>query len=132
MSFLGENTPVFLLRGENRMGVHYPEVLLDAAASLARELERWGIARETASDAAFAAVEGLRARWGGTPVYIPKAEAIELEPKYLQIYERWKAGEGYSPLMRDFNYSEQWIRQIIRTARLTRGQKVQAPALFPD
>jgi Mor family transcriptional regulator len=114
------------------MGIQYPEVLMDAAATLAQELERRGMAPEMASDAAFAAVEGLRARWGGADVYIPKAEHIELGPKHQQIYERWRAGEDYFQIKKDFDYSIQWIRQIVRTARLARSQKVLAPQLLQD
>jgi len=112
------------------MGIQYPEVLMDAAASLAQELEKRGLPPEMASDAAFAAVEALRSRWGGADVYIPKAEHIELGPRHAQIYERWKASEDYFQIKKDFDYSIQWLRQIIRTARLLRAQKVTAPQLL--
>jgi Mor family transcriptional regulator len=114
------------------MGIQYPEVLLDAAASLAQELERRGMPAEAASDAAFAAVESLRARWGGADIYIPMAKVIELAPKHQQIYERWRAGEQIPALAGDFGYSYQWIRQVIRTARLARSQKVHAPQLLVE
>lgn len=112
------------------MGVQYPEVLLDAAACLAKSLERRGTGAEEASDMAFEAVEALRAQWGGADIYIPKAANIEIAPRHQEIYARWKAGETYLSLMREFGYSVQWIRQVIRTARLTRSQRVTAPTLL--
>ena len=114
------------------MGVQYPEVLMDAAASLAHELERRGISPEVAGDAAFAAVEHLRAQWGGADIYIPKAAVLDLAPKHQLVYEHWKAGDDYLKLMREFGYTVQWVRQIIRAARLARSQKVAAPMLLED
>lgn len=112
------------------MGIEYPELLMDAAATLARTLETHGLQPDRASDIAFGAVEALRASWGGQMVYIPKAEYIELAPIHQQVYERYLAGEEPKDIAPDFKYSVQWVRQIIRTARMTRAQKVAAPSLF--
>lgn len=114
------------------MGVQYPEILLDAAAILAKELERRGMAPEMASDVAFSAVEELRSKWGGADVYIPQAQYLELSSKYAEIYERWLAGEQVPELARSFGYSFQWIRQVVRTARLQRRQKAKARPLFEE
>jgi Mor family transcriptional regulator len=110
----------------------YPEVLLDVAACLTGSLERRGILPETAAEIAHEATESLRKRWGGMDLYIPKGEELELAPKYLLIYERWKAGVDQLTLVRDTGYSRQWITQIVRAARAGRAQKVEASPLFPD
>ena len=114
------------------MGIEYPEILIDAASTLAKALERSGLLPDRASDIAFEAVEALRSTWGGQPIYIPKAEYIELAPLHLQIYERYMAGDDPKDIAPDFDYTVQWVRTIIRTARMTRSQKVTAPLLFPD
>lgn len=114
------------------MGIEYPELLMDAAATLARALERQGIQGDRASDMAFEAVEALRSTWGGQTCYIPKAEYIELAPVHAQVYERYAAGEDLREIATAFKYSVQWVRQIIRTARMTRSQRVTAPQLLPD
>jgi Mor family transcriptional regulator len=114
------------------MDVEYPEILMDAAAILAKAMERHGMQPDRASDIAFEAVEALRTTWGGQPCYIPKAEYIELGPIHRQVYEHYMAGDDPRQIATDFKYSVQWVRQIIRTARMTRSQKVAAPLLFPD
>lgn len=110
----------------------YPEVLLDVAACLSSSLERRGTAPELAAEIAHEATEHLRQRWGGMDLYIPKAEELELAPKYLRIYERWMAGEDQLSLVRETGYTRQWINQIVRAARAGRAQKVEATPLFPE
>ena len=108
----------------------YPEVLLDVAACLSEALERKGIPAEKSSDLAFEAVESLRKRWGGMDVYIPMAEFLDLAPKHLQVYAQWKGGGNMLDLVREFGYSVQWIRQIVRASRTARAQKVTSPPLL--
>ena len=79
----------------------YPEILIDAGATLAQALERQGLAPEKAEAIAWETTEQLRRRWGGMDhLYIPKAAVLDLEPKYQALYERWHAGEPIALLAR--------------------------------
>lgn len=114
------------------MTAEYPEILLDLAASVAKSLEKSGISADRAADIAFEAAEDLRRRWAGMAPYIPGAAHLDLAPKYQEIYERAYAGEPKEVLARDFGYSVQWIRVLVKSARLARRQKVDAPPLLVD
>lgn len=110
----------------------YPEVLLDVAACATKELEAEGIPPERAADIGHRVAEALRKRWGGMDLYIPKAEELDLEPKYMLIYEQWKAEVPMAQMVRESGYSMQWICSIIRAARARRAQKVHAVPLFSE
>ena len=110
----------------------YPEVLLDVAACASKELQGEGLSAERAADIGHKVAEALRKRWGGMDVYIPKAEELDLAPKYQIIFERWMAGEDAVTLGRETGYSMQWIGSIVRAARAERAQKVHAMPLFAD
>jgi Mor family transcriptional regulator len=110
----------------------YPEILLDLAACVALALERAGIGKDKAADIAFEAAEHVRRCWHGMPVYIPGAAHLDLAPKYQKIYERWVAGEPVESLAREYSYSVQWIRVVVRSARLDKSHKVECKALFDE
>jgi len=117
------------------MAVEYPTFLHELGEQLAKVLDRrlaaWGVTPDEASDAAFEAVEWVRQAWGGQEVYLPKAEYIELASRDREIYEKFLANHTYLQLNREFDLSEQWIRQIIRAARLARRQQAfQTPLPF--
>lgn len=114
------------------MAVEYPEILTDLGEHLAEKLEGRGMDAEQASDLAFAVTEYLRKFWGGQEVYIPKAEHLEQASRDRLIYEHFAAGWTFIQLNREFNLSEQRIRQIIRAARLARRQKAVQPFLPMD
>ena len=111
------------------MAVEYPEILTDLGEHLAEKLERRGMEPEQASDLAFSITEYLRRYWGGQEVYIPKAEHLEQAGRNRQIYEHFLAGWSFIQLNREFNLTEQRIRQIIRATRLGRRQQVVQPFL---
>jgi Mor family transcriptional regulator len=111
------------------MAVEYPEILTDLGEHLAEKLEGRGMGSEEASDLAFAVTEYLRRYWGGQEVYIPKAEHLEQASRDRLIYEHFAAGWSFIQLNREFNLTEQRIRQIIRAARLARRQKAIQPLL---
>ncbi len=111
------------------MGVEYPEILTDLGEHLAEKLERRGIEPEQASDLAFSITEYLRRYWGGQEVYIPKAEHLEQAGRDQRISEHFAAGWTFLQLNREFNLTEQRIRQIIRAARLARRQTAIQPSL---
>jgi len=110
----------------------YPELLTDAAETLAMNLEAHGIEPDRAADLAFQAVDDLRRRWGGLQVYIPKAEYLELATRHQEVFERYRAGWDERDIAREAGYTERRVRQIIRTARLLRAAKVHAPPLLED
>lgn len=111
------------------MAVEYPEILTDVGEHLAEKLEERGMEPESASDLAFVVTELLRRYWGGQEVYIPKAEHLEQASRDLRIYEQFLAGWSFVQLNREFNLTEQRLRQIIRAARLSRRQKAAQPLL---
>jgi len=111
------------------MAVEYPEILTDVGEHLAEKLEERGMVPEQASDLAFAVTELLRRYWGGQEIYIPKAEHLEQAGRNQRIYEHFLAGWTFVQLNREFNLTEQRIRQIIRATRLSRRQKGVQPLL---
>ncbi len=111
------------------MSVEYPEILTDLGEHLAEKLEARGMEPEQASDLAFVVTSLLRRYWGGQEVYIPKAEHLEQASRDQRIYEHFVAGWGFVQLNREFNLTEQRLRQIIRAARLARRQKTAQPLL---
>lgn len=111
------------------MAVVYPEILTDLGEHLAEKLEERGLEPEKASDLAFTVTEFLRRYWGGQEVYIPKAEHLEQASRDQRIYDHFLAGWTFIQLNREFNLTEQRLRQIIRAARLSRRQKTVQPFL---
>jgi len=109
------------------MPVEYPEILTDLGEHMAEKLEERGIKSDQASDLAFQITEFLRRYWGGQEIYIPKAEHLEQTSRNQRIYELFLAGWDFARLNREFNLTEQRIRQIIRAARQVRRQKVVRP-----
>ncbi len=112
------------------MAVEYPEILTDLGEHLAEKLEERGMEAEPASDLAFVVTEFLRRYWGGQEVYIPKAEHLEQASRDRRIYECFLGGWTFVQLNREFNLTEQRLRQIIRAARLSRRQKTVQPSLL--
>lgn len=114
--------------------VDYPEVLEDLGGILGEALVKHGLKKDLASEIAWDAVETVRKSWGGRPVYIPKAEQIELSARDHEMYDRFQRSLWpYAALAKTYNLSEMRIRQIVKRARMARRQKLDGPgALFAD
>lgn len=54
---------------------------------------------------------------GGMNLYVPKKDSCELAAKFRRIYEEYKAsksGTVYVDIAKKYNYSESYVRDIIR------------------
>jgi len=110
----------------------YPEVLEDLGGILGEALVKHGMKKDLAAEIAWDAVEYVRQAWGGRPVYIPKAEQIELAARDQELYELFQFRLwSYSALAKKYDRSEMRIRQIVKRVKLARRQKLDGPgALF--
>ncbi len=73
----------------------------------------------------------------GQAIYIPKIETCEQAAKHREIYEEYKksrSGRIYAELAMKYNYTENYVRDIIRIitreTALKRGQVFQQLELF--
>lgn len=111
----------------------YPELLEDLGGILGESLVKRGMRKDQAAEVAWEAVEHVRRIWGGRPVYIPKAEQIELAERDQRIYDLFQHQLwSYAGLAKEFDRTEMRIRQIIKRVKLARRQKVEGSGtLFP-
>lgn len=106
----------------------YPELLEELGGLLGESLVRHGLKKDQAAEVAWEAVEHVRLAWGGRPLYIPKAEQIELAARDQEMYELFQfAMWPYAALAKKYDRSEMRIRQIIKRVKLTRRQKLDGP-----
>lgn len=70
---------------------------------------------------------------GGQNIYVPKYDSCVTEAKARLIYEEWKnstSGSPYADLAKKYNYSENWVRQIIREKHMERMPRAKQLELF--
>ncbi len=64
---------------------------------------------------------------GGQSPYIPKMSTCELEAKHRVIYDTYlksRSGRIYSELALEYDYSESYIREIIRKKERNKAEKI--------
>lgn len=91
-----------------------------------------GMDAERAATLGLKVAELLRKDWGGQKMYFSKAEELELQVRDLDIYNRFHGRrEEASALAKEFNLSEERIRQIVQMVTARERARRQG-GLFPN
>lgn len=74
-----------------------PELLGDLADTIADRLVRSqvGITPERAVEIGIEVADHMRGHWGGTSLYFPTGESINISRKWMQIYEEFNGFNHY-------------------------------------
>lgn len=93
--------------------IRYINVLDELAATMAASLMEDGIAPEKARACAERAAERVQLEFGGgPPIYFPKGLGYQLAKRNTEIRRRLAAGEPRDALRREFNLTDERLRQI--------------------
>ena len=108
----------------------YPELLEDLIDKVCRRMKAVGYDDVQAAAIAESVVELVRSEWGGTSIYIPKAQAAQNVVRDLEIYRRFN-GSNRHQLSKDFGLCEKRIYEIYRRMH-EQEIKYRQPHLFEN
>jgi Mor family transcriptional regulator len=101
--------------------IKYLDILDELAATMAASLIEDGIAPARAHAAADKAAERVQMEYGGgPPIYFPKGLGYKLAKRNVEIRRRLAAGEPRDVIRRDFNLTDERLRQIEADERQSR------------
>lgn len=105
----------------------YPEILDDFAVKAAECARAEGIDAATAERIGWRTAEMIRREYGGAKHYIPRGTSHAVALVRRQIFLRWD-GTNTRELCREFDLSEERLRQLHAEARAERDGGKPAPA----
>lgn len=94
-------------------------------------VDQCGMGEQQAREAMREIAHNLAREYGGTYMYVPKDQELELTKRDLEIYERLQGGNA-NELAREYNLSVQQIYSINRFVRDQIARKRQMPLLAED
>lgn len=97
----------------------YPEVLCDLAVCIQQTLAQIATA-DPAVTPALAIVEGIRAQFGGSLLYIPKGEKLDRAARNVAIFAAF-TGRNHRELARRHKMTVSKIYEIIAAQRKANG-----------
>jgi len=93
--------------------IKHIEILDEMAATMAASLIEDGVAPGKAHAAADRAAERIQAEYGGgAPVYFPKGRGYQVARRNVEIRRRLATGEDRAVIRREFNLTDERLRQI--------------------
>ena len=97
----------------------YPEVLCDLAVCIQQTLAQITTA-DPAVTPALVIVEGIRARFGGSLLYIPKGEKMDRAARDAEIFAAF-TGRNHRELARRYGLTVSTIYDVIAAQRKANG-----------
>jgi Mor family transcriptional regulator len=98
--------------------------LADLADQVANRLrQKVGMSADAAAEIGLDVADDIRRMYGGVAVYVCKTDEAALSEKYEAVWQAWRRDGFHMGLCRDFDLSEQRIRQIVAVKRRENRQK---------